>query len=614
MKLIVVLLSTILYFGAVPCLALLVAVGQWDFNDPANLTKATIGNNLVLTGTHTPVIGPPNDAGAVRIGTGSYYTVTHNIAPNGGGRLVNEYTLVMDVRINSTGQWHSLFQTNPANVDDCDCCINPSGQVGIAQTGYSSVTVQASQWYRLTVVVKNGQRYEIYLNGNLILNGRPQVVDGRFALKPTLLLFADDNGEDHDIDVARVTLYSSALTAAEVESLGKILPASGEQPLTGPYLQNVKTNGITIMWETVAYDSGWVEYGTDVTYGSTQSGTGSASGGGTWVYKAILSGLQPGTQYHFRVVTDSTATPDSTFTTAPADRIDFSFSVWGDSQGNNKGQAADPLEPTKSMMRHMTDSSMVSLAVTVGDLAENGNAYSDVKTYFLNRPIQILGKKVPIYVAWGNHDGGGGSIIRNFVDLPSKDRARMNAGFGSYSFDYAGCHFICVDYFEEYQSRSDFLDWLRMDLQSPAAQNARFRFVFIHIPPYCELWIDGEAWQRANIVPLLEQYKVDICFSGHTHEYERGYLNGVYYCVTGGGSWLDINEPLVKDWPHMTVGGYTNISSTVNKGLVNEYVKVEINGNRMTVKMMAFKPDGTFIGILDSFAKESVQLQQPLHK
>jgi len=501
-----------------------------------------------------------------------------------------------------------------ANVDDCDCCINPSGQVGIAQTGYSSVTVQASQWYRLTVVVKNGQRYEIYLNGNLILNGRPQVVDGRFALKPTLLLFADDNGEDHDIDVARVTLYSSALTAAEVESLGKILPASGEQPLTGPYLQNVKTNGITIMWETVAYDSGWVEYGTDVTYGSTQSGTGSASGGGTWVYKAILSGLQPGTQYHFRVVTDSTATPDSTFTTAPADRIDFSFSVWGDSQGNNKGQAADPLEPTKSMMRHMTDSSMVSLAVTVGDLAENGNAYSDVKTYFLNRPIQILGKKVPIYVAWGNHDGGGGSIIRNFVDLPSKDRARMNAGFGSYSFDYAGCHFICVDYFEEYQSRSDFLDWLRMDLQSPAAQNARFRFVFIHIPPYCELWIDGEAWQRANIVPLLEQYKVDICFSGHTHEYERGYLNGVYYCVTGGGSWLDINEPLVKDWPHMTVGGYTNISSTVNKGLVNEYVKVEINGNRMTVKMMAFKPDGTFIGILDSFAKESVQLQQPLHK
>ena len=58
-----------------------------------------------------------------------------------------------------------------------------------------------------------------------------------------------------------------------------------------------------------------------------------------------------------------------------------------------------------------------------------------------------------------------------------------------------------------------------------------------------------ENYKRA----MMEKYGVDVCFSGHMHGYERGDLNGVYYCVTGGGSGLDIPEPLVREWPHMTV-------------------------------------------------------------
>ena len=155
-------------------------------------------------------------------------------------------------------------------------------------------------------------------------------------------------------------------------------------------------------------------------------------------------------------------------------------------------------------------------------------------------------------MAWGNHDGGSSTVIRQFADLPSQQRPGYGPGYGSYSFDYAGCHFICIDYAS---SALDIATWLEGDLQSTANRNARFTFLFIHVPPYCELWIDGDAGLRAALVPLMEEYGVDVCFSGHTHEYSRGFLNGVHYCITGGGSWLDSPEVLVADWPHMTVGG-----------------------------------------------------------
>jgi len=106
-------------------------------------------------------------------------------------------------------------------------------------------------------------------------------------------------------------------------------------------------------------------------------------------------------------------------------------------------------------------------------------------------------------------------------------------------------------------------------------------------------------------VPLMEQYGVDVWFSGHAHAYGRGYLNGVYYSIMRGGSWLDHGEPLTTDWPHMTVGGYHDVAPDIGGGLVHEYVRVEVVGGTMTARMMAFEPDGTFREVLDTFSKET---------
>jgi hypothetical protein len=123
------------------------------------------------------------------------------------------------------------------------------------------------------------------------------------------------------------------------------------------------------------------------------------------------------------------------------------------------------------------------------------------------------------------------------------------------------------------------------------------------------LWIDGTYGYRQNLVPLLEQYNVDICFSGHTHEYERGYLNDVFYVITGGGSWLDIGEPLIYDWPHMTVGGYHDFGLNVSSGLVNEYIRVDVTDKGFTANMIPFYPNGTIMPeITDTFSLNNYRI------
>ncbi len=195
--------------------------------------------------------------------------------------------------------------------------------------------------------------------------------------------------------------------------------------------------------------------------------------------------------------------------------------------------------------------------------------------------------------------------------MPSRFRSGWSTGHGSYSFTYAGCFFVCIDHFYQNEISNG---WLESQLASDEAQQARFRFVGIHVPPYCERWIDGSATLRNELVPLLEKYRVDFCFSGHTHEYERGELNHVHYLITGGGSWLDHTEPIVRDWEHIFVGGSHDVSGTwatqsrpgvlgtprpIVGGLFNEYALVTIREEFLQLEAQAFNADGSYIGVLD---------------
>lgn len=203
--------------------------GYWKFQSSGNLTKATVGNDLKLVGTHQWTAGPVKSDTAVRIGIGSYYKAYHNIAPNGGGDSVNRYTLMFDFKILSLKKWHTFFQTDTTNANDGECFIRPNngtgpGRIGVAATSYSSDSVLPNKWYRLVVSVNLGHFYRYYLNGQLILEGDTQDIDDRFALNPLVLLFADNNQEDDTIDIASVAVFDTCLSGSDIAAIGTIDP------------------------------------------------------------------------------------------------------------------------------------------------------------------------------------------------------------------------------------------------------------------------------------------------------------------------------------------------------------------------------------------------------
>jgi hypothetical protein len=181
-------------------------ISAWEFNG-ADPLRATLGAPLQLVGTIKTVPGINVTDGAVQKSEGTYFICTHGIAPNGGGTKVNEWTLLIDFSFppsslsDPPSGYNDLFQTNPTNVDDADWTINSSGAIGIGAVGYSSTksyTTKGNTWYRMVLVVDNGTRQDLYVDGVEIFKGTQQGVDGRFALASTILLFCAGNNQDRD--------------------------------------------------------------------------------------------------------------------------------------------------------------------------------------------------------------------------------------------------------------------------------------------------------------------------------------------------------------------------------------------------------------------------------
>lgn len=209
--------------------------GYWKFQNIKDLTKPTVGNKLILVGTHQQVSGPAYGDTAIRIAVGSYYKCAHGIAPNGGGDSVNQYTLMFDFKVLNFKKWHTFFQTDTTNANDGECFIRPitgskPARIGTATTGYTPDSINANQWYRLVISVNLNNFYRYYINGKLWLEGDTQEVDGRFALLPQILFFADNDKEDDTIDVASVAIFDTCLSSKDIAKIGTIEPCIANPP------------------------------------------------------------------------------------------------------------------------------------------------------------------------------------------------------------------------------------------------------------------------------------------------------------------------------------------------------------------------------------------------
>ena len=223
--------------------------GQWDFNS-SNLV-ATVGTDLAYRGDTdtvttftTATIGGSN---AVVMGfpattVDQGYTMTHGIAPNGGGAYVNQYSLIMDIMFptDSSGKWRTFLQTNTGNSNDGDLFVNTGNGIGVS--GVYNGTILANTWHRVVFVfdltLSSGQLKK-YIDGGLVgaqVLATP-AVDGRWSLDPTALLFADNDGDTAAGFVNSIQIHDVPLSDADVFALGKATAAG--IPATIPVLTNL---------------------------------------------------------------------------------------------------------------------------------------------------------------------------------------------------------------------------------------------------------------------------------------------------------------------------------------------------------------------------------------
>ncbi len=266
------------------------------------------------------------------------------------------------------------------------------------------------------------------------------------------------------------------------------------------------------------------------------------------LHELRLTDLSPDQKYFYQVVAKShdgelTDSGVLSFRTASSAGKPFTFVVIGDTQ--TQGDVAKRVSDLAWMHRP-------NLVLLAGDLVETGTNKRDWTDVFFPSMQPLIGR-VPLMPVLGNHEQDADHYYR-YMSLPEPERW--------YAFRYGDAEFFMIDGNRSLADRSAQLTWLGEALR---ASKAKWRFAVLHQPPYTSDSDDyGDTLKEGsfrgdrnvrNIVGLLERHGVDICFSGHVHDYERTfpirggqvteYEDGgvIYITAAGGGGHLEDFDP-----------------------------------------------------------------------
>lgn len=149
--------------------------------------------------------------------------VTHNVpgGANGGGSLVNEYTIMMDIKFPTITGYAGLMQTNTGNTNDGDWFRNADGAIG---RGDYFGTMLADTWRRIGLVVNPndiGNDYRLYIDGVEVgVTVNADTLDGRYSLDPFFLLMTDNDDETNDSVLSSVMFVDGPVPPAVIASMG----------------------------------------------------------------------------------------------------------------------------------------------------------------------------------------------------------------------------------------------------------------------------------------------------------------------------------------------------------------------------------------------------------
>ncbi|GAA4115026.1 metallophosphoesterase [Nocardioides fonticola] len=306
---------------------------------------------------------------------------------------------------------------------------------------------------------------------------------------------------------------------------------------------------------------------------------------GTVYHHVDLTGLEPDTEYRYRITHGGGTPYVGSFRTAPARPRPFRFTTFGD-MGVNAAAAQHV-----ALIR----SQKPELAFVVGDLcyadSSGGTGLGGPNTQdfavwdqWLDQ-IRPSAASVPWMTTVGNHEmeaGNGDLGYNGYLDRFTLPGNGVHDGPVTYSFTHGNVGFVALDGNDasfEIDRNQGYLGnaqdaWLTGRLAALRARDdIDFLVVGFHNCMYCTNLVHGsDGGNRSRWEPIFDRFGVDLVVNGHNHCYERTHpmRDGVPVTEAPSGSTIDS----AAGTTYMTAGGAGQAEYPTG-GLPLSYVTIE---------------------------------------
>ena len=335
--------------------------------------------------------------------------------------------------------------------------------------------------------------------------------------------------------------------------------------VVGPYLQNMQTNEVTIMWITHKNSFSWVEYGAGNSTNKREVGYNNGLiEANNRINKIILTGLNPGVDHKYRILStevlgyknsavqfgETLMSPYYTFKTPAANEEEFKMIVFNDIHDR-------PQIIPQMLYRHgyTGNTRDYDFVVFNGDCFDWVTEEKQIVEHLIKPTVDIFSSEYPFILTQGNHECRG-SFSRQ---IPAYFAYPEDKYY--YAFTRGPVRFVILDSGEdktddsvEYGGLSAFdryretqKKWLEKEVESSDFKKAQFRVLLIHISPWHSGDWHGTMHCREVFGPVLNKAKIDLQISGHTHRYMTHDADATHnFPIVIGGGPLEGKRTLIK--------------------------------------------------------------------
>ncbi|UCS92124.1 metallophosphoesterase family protein [Echinicola marina] len=319
---------------------------------------------------------------------------------------------------------------------------------------------------------------------------------------------------------------------------------------SAPYLQNLKEDGVSIMFITQENSLSWVQYGEESCDKKAFTKIDGFIQANNRLNKVQLKGLKPNTNYQYRVVSK----PLIKF--EPYDQ-QFGEEIQGEvyhfSTPAATGEAVSCIILNDIHDRPYSFGELLGLnkdfhydfVALNGDMFDYQSDEQQLIDHLIRPCTSLFASEKPFIMIRGNHETRG-RYARQF-----KDYFDYEGNEYYFSFRQGPVHFIVLDSGEDkeddheaYHGMVDFdafreqqAAWLENELENSAYSTCKYKVVLMHIPPYHSGDWHGTTHCREVFSPIFEKHRIDMVISGHTHRYGIHKANAEhnYPIIIGGG-------------------------------------------------------------------------------